>query len=451
MRLIPLVSALLVIGLLYLVLLERPALVTFAEGEGLDQALAVARDEAEPSEAVQARLGLGEAAAEQDGPAPDASQDAAAAAEGMAAETDGDRVVRVVAQHSQARVVDTAVQLRGQTEAARRVTLLSETSSTVISPPLPRGTLIEAGQLLCELDPGTRETSVLEARARLTEAEASRPTAAASLAEAQALLEEAQINLTAAEKLSEGGYASTTTLAGRRAAVRSAEAGVSRAEAGLTSTEAAIQSAEAGLASAEKEIERLQIHAPFAGILEDDTAELGSLLTVGSACATIIALDPIRLTGYLPETEVERVELGAEAGARLAAAGTEVAGKVSFLSRSADPTTRTFKVEVSVPNPDLKIREGQTAAIAIAAEGVKAHFLPQSALTLNDAGILGVRVVGEDNLTEFMPVEVLRDEVQGIWLTGLPETVDVIVIGQDYVIEGVPVAPTFEDPQEATQ
>lgn len=451
MRLIPFVSALLVIGLLYLVLLQRPALITFAEGEGFEQALAVARDEAEPSDAVKARLGDDESVAETaDEAAPETAAESGEALSADAAETDS-RAVRVVALHSEARTVDTAVQLRGQTEAARRVTLLSETTSTVVSAPLPRGTLIEAGQLLCELDPGTRMTSVLEAEARLAEAKASRPTAAASLAEAEARLEEAQINLTAAEKLSEGGYASTTTLASRRAGVRAAEAAVAGAEAGLTSTEAAIQSAEAGIAAAEKEIERLQIHAPFSGILEDDTAELGSLLTVGGTCATVIALDPIRLTGYLPETEVERVKPGARAGARLAAAGTEVAGEVSFLSRSADPTTRTFKVEISVPNPELKIREGQTVSIAIEAEGVEAHFLPQSALTLNDEGVLGVRVVDEDKLAQFAPVEVLRDEVKGIWVTGLPATADVIIIGQDYVVEGVAVEPSFENPLEATQ
>ncbi|MBR9766255.1 MAG: HlyD family efflux transporter periplasmic adaptor subunit [Rhodobacteraceae bacterium] len=443
MRFIPFISALLVVGLLYMVLLERPALLTFAQGEGISRAVDVATGKAEPSDAVKARLSGDDAPGDTVAEAAPETEEAPA--------TPTAQPVRVVAHHSEARAVDTAVRLRGQTEADRSVALLSETTATVISAPLPRGTLVEAGQLLCELDPGTRETSLAEARARLTEAEASRPTSAASLAEAQARLEEAQINLTAAEKLSEGGFTSTSTLAARRATVRAAEAAVAGAEAGLTSAEAAIQSAQAGIASAEKEIERLQIHAPFAGILEDDTAELGSFLSIGGQCAKVIALDPIRLTGYLAETEVERVELGAPAGARLAASGSEVAGQVTFLSRSADPTTRTFKVEVTVPNPELKIREGQTAAIAIEAEGLPAHFLPQSALTLNDEGILGVRLVGEGNLTEFAAVDVLRDEVKGIWLTGLPEAVDVIVIGQDYVIEGVPVEPSFEDPLEATQ
>lgn len=111
------------------------------------------------------------------------------------------------------------------------------------------------------------------------------------------------------------------------------------------------------------------------------------------------------------------VTLDARAGARLAS-GQELVGQVTFISRSADDTTRTFRVEVEVPNADLAIRDGQTAEIIIAAEGTPAHLLPGSALTLNDAGDIGIRAVGEDNRAQFLPVGVLRDTVDGIWVTG---------------------------------
>ena len=161
------------------------------------------------------------------------------------------------------------------------------------------------------------------------------------------------------------------------------------------------------MASAENELEKLEIHAPFAGILESDTAELGSLLQPGSLCGTIIQLDTIKLVGFVPETLVDRVEVGAAAGARLSS-GREVVGEVTFISRSADPTTRTFRVDVEVPNTDLSIRDGQTAEIGIQADGEVAHLLPQSALTLDNQGQLGVRTV-EDGRAGFAPVSVLRD------------------------------------------
>ncbi len=368
-------------------------------------------------------------------------------------------LIKVVAQHSSAQQIDSAVVLRGQTEAARQVEVRAETSSTVISPPLPNGTFVEKGQLMCQLDSGTRGASLAEAKARLAEAKArlaeakSRvPESAARVIEASARLEEAEVNQNAASRLSEGGFATDTRVKAANAAVAGAAAGVEAAKSGLTAATSGIQSAEAGIesaiagvAAADKEISRLQIRAPFAGLLESTTAELGSLLQPGSLCATIIQLDPIKLVAFAPETEVNRIEIGAPAGARLAAGGDDVRGVVTFLSRAADPTTRTFRVEIEVENADLAIRDGQTAEILIGANGASAHLLPQSALTLNNDGALGLRVIDGDGMVSFQPVQLLRDTVDGVWLTGLPDKLDVIVVGQEYVTAGVQVAPTFRE------
>ncbi len=356
------------------------------------------------------------------------------AAEGVGTTTEAEAEaaprVSVVALRSEARLIDSAVLLRGQTEAARQVSVMSETSGRIVSDPLRKGAWVEEGALLCELDPGTRGSSLAEAEARVPEAEA-------RLAEARARVTEATINDTAAERLSEGGFASETRVASARAGLEAAEAAVKSATAG-------VQSAEAAVAAAEKEIERLEIRAPFAGLLESDTAELGTLMQPGVACATVIQLDPIKLVGFVPETEVDRIEVGAEAGARLATR-QQVAGVVSFLSRSADQLTRTFRVEIEVPNPDLSIRDGQTAEILISASGDQAHLLPASAMTLDNSGNLGVRIVDEDDQARFVPVGFLRDTVDGVWLTGLPEQVSVIVVGQEYVNDGVLLEVTYKE------
>ena len=118
---------------------------------------------------------------------------------------------------------------------------------------------------------------------------------------------------------------------------------------------------------------------------------------------------------------------------------------MTFLSRTADEATRTFRVDVEVPNPDLSIRDGQTVEIAIAADGENAHLLPASALTLNDSGLLGVRIA-EEGVARFVPVTILRDTVEGVWLAGLPEVAEVIVVGQEYVTDGVRVAVTLREP-----
>ncbi|MBM1311852.1 efflux RND transporter periplasmic adaptor subunit [Sulfitobacter mediterraneus] len=354
-------------------------------------------------------------------------------------------LVKVLVRKVIAEQVDSAVILRGQTAAARQVDVKSETSAIVASAPLRKGSSVVEGQALCVLDPGTRGSALEEARARLAEAQSRVPESEARVEEARARLEEAKINQNAATRLIQDGFASQTRVASADASVAAAKAAVSSATSGLSSAKASIEAATASVASAEKEIERLTIRAPFGGLLESDTAELGSLLQPGALCATIIQLDPIKLVGFVPETEVNRVSLGARAGAQLAAGGRQVLGEVVFLSRSADPQTRTFRVEIDVPNSDLAIRDGQTAEIGIASAGVKAHLIPQSALTLNDDGALGVRMIDDAAVVAFAPVEIMRDTPNGIWITGLPLEADIIVVGQEYVTAGVTVAPTWEE------
>ena len=170
MRIIPPLTALVVTAGLYAVVMERDSLLAFARGEDTTEI------EADAAEASDDQSQLAEA------------------------EDAGVRVA-VVAVHSQARAIDNAVVLRGQTRAIREVNVMAETTSTVISEPLRKGASIKKDEVLCELDPGTRPASLLEARARLLEARAKMPEAEARLKEAHAVLEEARINENAAKVL----------------------------------------------------------------------------------------------------------------------------------------------------------------------------------------------------------------------------------------------------------
>jgi multidrug efflux system membrane fusion protein len=381
MRILPFVTALVVTGFLYLLVMERDWIMALAAG---DTPTAAQSQPEEPPAAAPA-----------------------------------DRRVSVVAIDSRAQAVDSAVLARGLTEAMRQVEMRAETGGRVISAPLRRGASVAEGDALCVLDPGNRPDQLAEAQARL--------------AEARARLAEAEINDRAARTLSQGGFASDTRVAATVAAVESARAGVAGAEAAV--------------ATISRDIDRLTVRAPFAGVLETDTAELGALLQPGSACATVIELDRIKLVGFVAEADVDRVAVGAMAGARLVS-GRQIAGQVTFVARSADPLTRTFRVEVTVDNPDRAIRDGQTAELLIAAEGTAAHLLPASALTLDDGGRLGLRIVDAAQTARFVPVAVLRDTAQGVWLTGLPEQATVIVVGQEFVTDGTPVSVTLQEPAQ---
>lgn len=426
MRLVPFLSAILVMVFFYFIVVEREALFEFA---------GVSSDSSdEQTETV-----------EQSAPTRSEAVD------------EIEKSVAVIARKSLAQLIDSAVIVRGETQAARQVELRAETSGQVVSEPLRKGTFVEENQIMCEIDKGTREVSLADAFARLAEAksripetEARIPEAIARLQEANSRLVEAEINKNAADKLFNEGFATETRVVSAEAAVKSAEAAISSAEAGLKAARAgmdnisaSIQSAEAGVASAEREIAKLTLRAPFKGLLESDTAELGSLMQQGSLCGTIIQLDPIKIVGFVPEADVNRIKEGVRAGARMID-GQQVFGTVAYVSRSADQTTRTFLVEIDVPNADLQIRDGQTADILIEADGASAHLLPQSALTLNDEGDLGVRTIVEDR-SQFRKVRVLGDTSTGIWVAGLPDEVDVILVGQEYTSNGTPVLAQYEE------
>ena len=439
MRIFSIISAILVVIALYLMVFERERVFAFA-----------GRDTPSETETVESAAPVTAASRRNE---------------------KGETKVSVVAIKSIAQTIDSAVVLRGRTEAMRQVVVRSETSGLIISDPLRAGTQVNADDVLCQIDPGTRQTALAESKARLLEAQARLPEAESRLPsaravvdeanarviEAQARVAEAEINETAASRLSKDGFASETRVKSARAALESARAGVvaaksnlaasssgiASANSGIEAARAGILAAEARVASAEKAIEQLTITAPFAGLLETDTAEIGSLLQPGGECATVIQLNPIKLVGFVPETDVARVNPKANAGAELAD-GQRVIGQVGFLSRSADETTRTFRVEILADNIDLKIRDGQTATIIIESDGASAHLVPQSALTLNDNGELGVRTA-KDDVTRFVGVEIIRDTIKGVWVSGLPQEADIIVVGQEFVTEGVAVAVTFRE------
>jgi len=367
MRILPILTAIIVAAILYGLIMERERLQDFA-------GVTPQEDSAEVSEVKE-----------------------------IAARS-GNEAVSVVVLRSRARPVQSGITVSGQTEAARKVDIRAETTGQVISEPIRKGASIAQGDILCELDPGTRQAQLTEAKARLREAKTNQQTA---------------------QKLAERGFSSETETISRQATLESATAAVEQAE---------------------RELDRLTIVAPFDGVLETDTAELGALLQPGGACATLISLDPIHLVGFVPEQLVERLAIGSPAGARLVT-GQELTGAVSFLSRSADEVTRTFRVEVVVPNTDLAIRDGVTAEIVIGFDAETGHLVPQSALTLNDDGILGVRL-NQDGVATFRPVEIIRDSADGVWLTGLPEQAEIIVVGQDFVNEGRAINITYKDATE---
>jgi multidrug efflux system membrane fusion protein len=298
------------------------------------------------------------------------------------------------------------VTANGVTAASKRVDARARTSGTIMETLVSQGKTVKAGDVLCKLDMASRESD---------------------LAQAKASLASAKRDFEATEKLAKNSYATT---------------------AKLWSEKARLDLAQAVLTGIETDVGYLDIKAPVEGVLIEKPAEAGSLLAVGGLCATISKLDPLLVAVQISESYVSYVVEGMTAKARLAT-GEEVDGKVSFISKTADLATRTFKVELEVANPGERMREGVTTELSVGLPPQLAQKLPGSVLILNEAGKFGVRVLNADNTTQFTPVEVIAQENDGMWVTGLGSSVNIVTLGQDYVRDGEKVEPVVETAEMA--
>lgn len=209
-------------------------------------------------------------------------------------------------------------------------------------------------------------------------------------------------------------------------------------ETQLTARRAAKSAAEGALSQAQAAADRLSLVAPFSGTVDAVNVEQGEWVQQGTPIATLISLDPIIVKAEVAERDVAHVSVGAKALVRLVS-GVELEGTVKHLARKASDKTRTFALEVDLPNPDGAIPSGMTAELRLTAATQPALTVPRSVLTLNEAGQIGLRVVQDGDIAAFLPVDLIDDTEAGFVVTGVPQGTRVIVAGQDLVRNGDPV------------
>ena len=181
------------------------------------------------------------------------------------------------------------------------------------------------------------------------------------------------------------------------------------------------------------ELNRTEVKAPFSGFIEQ-IVKPGNFLERGQVCATIIQLNPIIFVAEVPEFNINKVETGQDVDIRLVT-GEFVNGKLTFVSKSASPSTRTFKVESQIENKNGIVRDGITAEMTIKTKLVMAHKISPSILLLNDEGKIGIRSV-ENDIVKFHNITILEDSESGLWITGIPKELELIVQGQGFVEDG---------------
>ena len=312
-----------------------------------------------------------------------------------AGEADAKKLFRVAVATTSIVPHSRKLTISGRTEADKRVTVTARTGGVLTELKVKRGMSVKKGDIIAILSDEAREAQVAQAQAVTTQ--------------------------------------KRTELEAKRALILNGT--LPRLQ--LVDLEAQLKAAEAALAGAAAERDRGVVRAPWSGVVHDVAVEVGqaAFSFAGRELATLVAMDPMLAVVEVAERKLAGIKVGDTADVRLVT-GEIASGKIRFVAKTASQTTRTYRVEIELPNADGKIPDGITAEVAMPLSPLPATRIARSALTFSSNGNLGVRAVGADDVVEFVPVNVVEDDQGYMWVTGIAEGSRVIVQGQDFVREG---------------
>jgi multidrug efflux system membrane fusion protein len=198
---------------------------------------------------------------------------------------------------------------------------------------------------------------------------------------------------------------------------------------------ARLRGAEQLIRQIELEIDNTRLSVPFDGILQERPIEVGDFVGIGDPVARVIDLDPIVVEGQVTEFQVPHVKIG-EIGHAELAGGRVVDGTIRYVAVEADPQSRTFRVELELPNPDYRIPAGLTAQIRVETERVFAHRISPRLISISDEGLFGIKIVDADNRVQFIEADIVRYEQDALWLGNLPRQIRLITMGEGFTQPG---------------
>ena len=305
--------------------------------------------------------------------------------------------VRVKVIESTAVEKTTYYTLQGTLEALNKVTLRAETTGVVKNIVADKGTSLIKGEAILNLSFDSRLSK---------------------LREAQALVEQRQLEYENAKKLLSGNFRSKTDVA---------------------NSKSQLESAQAALEQIQEDIDDTKITAPFNGTVDRRHVEIGDYIRVGDPLVEFVSLNPLLGVVNVAEKDIHLMKLGTHC--LIDCREVCHVGEITFISKIADPNTRTYQVEIEVKNPSGDIPDGLTAAIHIPIETSPAHLFSPAAIAMDEKGRPGIKIVTKDNVVEFVGIDILNHDQTGIWVRGLPDHVRIITVGQFFIQPGDTVDP----------
>jgi len=300
-----------------------------------------------------------------------------------------------------------SIELYGRTEPDRITTLKAEIRGKIIEVSAKRGSKVSKGQVIAKIALNDLP---------------------AQLIRSQALLTQREVEYQGALKLNEQGYQGKVHLAQSFAALESVKAEIQRLELDIANT---------------------IIKAPFTGILNTRYVEVGDYVASGDDIAMIADLDPLIVRAHVTEQQINQLSVGQIAQATLLN-GEHAQGKVRYIASVGNDSTNTFKIEVAIDNKNTNLLAGLSSELTIDLAQMSAIKISPALLALDEKGNIGVKSV-KDSIVQFTPIEIIKSENDGIWLTGLGKKADIIVLGQGFVRAGDTVEAIFDKVDDATE
>ncbi|HEX6259742.1 MAG TPA: efflux RND transporter periplasmic adaptor subunit [Woeseiaceae bacterium] len=321
-------------------------------------------------------------------------------------------------------------ELPGRTHAYLIAEVRPQVTGIVKERLFTEGSLVEAGQPLYQLDDATYRASYNSAQA--------------SLARAEATVKVARLNAARAEELIRTNAISRQEYENTVAALQEAEADIGVAKAAV--------------ASSEVELGYARITSPIAGRIGKSAVTQGALVTADQEepLAIVQQLDPIYVDLTQSSSELLQLRQAVAGGNVRDTENTPVTilledgtpfdqeGELSFADVSVNPSTGSFSLRVTVPNPDHLLMPGMyvraVLSRAVLEDGI---LVPQQGIMRDPRGNANAMVVAEDGTVEQRTVEVSRT-IGDKWLieSGLMAGDRVIVEGLQKVQPGMPVEVT---------
>jgi len=317
-----------------------------------------------------------------------------------------DLVPKVKVERRISMSVQDSVELYGRTEPDRVATVKAEVAGRVIEVLAQEGAMVKKGDEIVKIALNNRQAVLTQAQALLTQREM----------EYQGML-----------KLNTEGYQGDVQLSQAKAALAAAKADIHRLKLNLNNT---------------------VVRAPFDGVLNTRYVEQGDYVKDGDNVAMIADLDPLVVRAHVTENQVTQLQIGQSANVKLLNK-QQAAGEVRYIASVADDATNTFKIEVAIKNSGNRLLAGLSGEVLIPFDQVPAIKISPALLALDELGNVGVKTV-VDNTVKFTPIDIVKTESDGIWLTGLGEHANIITLGQGFVRAGDIVESVFDTTTNAS-